>query len=183
MLHLQGRTLALRPFDAEQIHDRYLAWLSDPVINAHSRRAAAAPVSEQDAKKYLEGLAPDEVVLGIHLPDIGHVGNVKFGPIDHDNSRADISILIGEASVWGRGVGKEAVYLVTRHLFEDRGLNRVDAGSSNPAFLKMVADLGWAVEGVLRQRVRFADGFRDHTLVAMLRDEFRRRPDLEPLQN
>ncbi len=183
MLQLEGRTLALRSFDARQIHDRYLAWLSDPVINAHSRRTAGKPISAREAKAYLEALGPDETVLGIHLSDLGHVGNVKFGPIDRDNSRADISILVGESSVWGRGVGKEAVYLVTKHLFDDHGLNRVDAGSSNPAFLKLVADLGWQVEGVLRQRARFDDGFRDHTLVALLREEFRRRPDLEPNEN
>lgn len=176
---LVGRHVDLRPFDAGQIHDRYVAWLNDPSVNEYSRRAGGRRIDAAEARRYLEGLGRDEVVLAIHHREHGHVGNVKYGPVDRDNRRADISILVGEPAVWSRGVGAEAVYLVTRHLFEEVGLNRVDAGSSNPAFLRMVRKLGWTVEGVLRQRIRTAEGYRDHTLVAQLAEEFERRPEFE----
>lgn len=177
-----GRSIELRPFGPEQIHDRYLGWLNDPEVNAYSQRGGGRQIGAAEAKRYLQGLADDEVILGIHHPEHGHVGNVKYGPVDWTNRRADISILIGEPAVWGQGVGAEAVYLVTRYLFEDLKLNRVDAGSNNPAFLRMVDKLGWKVEGVLRQRVATPDGYRDHTLVAQLAEEFERRPEFEPAE-
>jgi RimJ/RimL family protein N-acetyltransferase len=158
------------------VNERYLAWLSDPVVNAHSRRAGTS-TSAMEAKLYLASLGPDEAVLGIHHRALGHVGNVKYGPIDRANDRADISILIGARDAWGKGVGREAVYLVTRHLFETEGLNRVDAGSGNPAFVRMVQSLGWRVEGVQRERVRVGDRHLDWTLLAQLRREFVLRPE------
>ncbi len=176
---IAGSSVKLRKFDASQIHDRYIAWLNDPVVNKLSRRGFAAPVSTEDAKSYLEGLSADEIVLGIYEGQIGHVGNLKYGPVDWVNSRADISILIGEPAMWGSGVGKQAVYLVTRFLFDELGLNKVDAGSNNPAFLRLVENLGWSVEGVLRQRIRIADGYSDNTLVGLLSTEFERRPAFE----
>ena len=101
-------------------------------------------------RQYLNGLRADEVVLGIHHREHGHVGNIKYGPIDWDNRSADISIMIGEPAVWGQGVGAEAVYLVNKYLFEECGLQRIDAGTRNPAFVALVKKLGWTVEGVLQ---------------------------------
>lgn len=178
-LILRGCRLTLTPFLPEQVHDRYLSWLSDPEVNRYSQRRNAGTVSAQSAQDYLSSLKTDEAVLAVHCPEHGHVGNVKYGPIDRLNRRADISILMGERQVWGRGYGTEAIYLVSRHLFETENLNRVDAGSTNPAFLRAVAKLGWRTEGVLRQRVWLGDHFVDWTLVAQLQSEFTRRPEWE----
>jgi len=170
-LTLEGANIVLRELGPDDVTARYVGWLNDPVVNASSSRLGTT-ASEADCRDYLSSLAVDEVVLGISAPDAGHVGNVKFGPIDRRDSRADISILIGERNVWGRGIGREAVYLVTRHLFGEENLNRVDAGSGNPAFIRMVQGLGWQIEGVLRERVRIGDRLLDWTLVAQLRREF-----------
>jgi RimJ/RimL family protein N-acetyltransferase len=72
------------------------------------------------------------------------------------------------------------MYLVTRHLFEDRALNRVDAGSANPAFIRMVRKLGWRQEGVLLQRANIGGCLLDWTLVAQLAAEFKHRSEFEP---
>jgi RimJ/RimL family protein N-acetyltransferase len=176
---LVGRSIVMRRFDSSQIHDRYIGWLNDPVVNAHSRRLGLPAVGEHEARGYLEGLVGDEIVLAIHHPDHGHVGNLKYGPVDWPNQRSDISILIGERAVWGKGLGAEAMYLATAFLFRDLGLNRVDAGSNNPAFLAMVSKLGWRVEGVLQQWIRIGDRFADHTLVALLKQQFETRPEFE----
>lgn len=178
---LRGRRVRLEPFGPELISERYLGWLNDPEVNRYSRRALMDPITEEDARAYLASLAPGEQVLAIHASGWGHVGNVKFGPVDLANSRCDVSILVGERAVWGWGIGAEAVYLVCRHLFEERGLNRVDAGSANPAFLRLVEKLGWRIEGVQRERVRDGSGaFLDFTLVAQLAADFRRLPQYEP---
>ncbi len=178
-LVLRGRDVVLRRFTTDDITPRYLSWLSDPETNEHSQRHGQAPTSAESARHYLSNLSPEEMILAIELESEGHVGNIKFGPVDRRNSRSDISILIGEKAVWGRGVGKRAVYLVSRFLFEEVALHRLDAGSGNPAFIAMVERLGWCREGVLRQRVRIGERLVDWVLLAQLREEFRRRPELE----
>jgi [ribosomal protein S5]-alanine N-acetyltransferase len=174
---LRGTNISLREFCEADISDRYLGWLTDPEVNEYSQRRHARPVLRADALAYLHSLRQDEIILAIVDDRAGHVGNIKYGPVDWINRRADISILIGERSVWGKGVGAEAVQLVTKFLFDEMDIHRVEAGSNNPAFLRLVEKLGWRIEGVLRDRIRMPEGFRDHTLVALLRaaDELRKR--------
>lgn len=168
---LLGRRVTLVPFGADRITDRYVAWLNDPEVNAYSRRKGVHTTAA-DASRYLSSLQDDEHVLAILVGD-EHVGNVKYGPVDWRNACADISILVGDRAIWGQGIGAEAVYLVSRHLLTDVGLNRVHADSSNPAFLRLVDRLGWRIEGVLRERVRLGDRFFDDTVVSLLAREFR----------
>ncbi len=176
---LFGSIVTLRIFDTDQIHEKYIDWLNDPIVNRFSQRGRGRPTGKKDAENYLSNLKADEVVLGIYVEPHGHVGNVKYGPIDWANSLADISIMIGEPAVWGSNVGSEAVYLVSKYMFETLGLNRVEAGSNNPAFLRLVEKLGWRVEGILRQRIKTSDGFIDHTLVSQLSEEFKQLPAYE----
>lgn len=177
-LRLVGRRVTLVPFEPGLITDRYVGWLNDPEVSAYSRRKGTKTTAE-DAGRYLASLRPDEHVLAIRSGG-DHVGNVKFGPIDRHNACADISILIGERTVWGQGIGAEAVYLVSRYLLKDLGLNRVHADSVNPAFLRLVNKLGWQVEGVLRERVRLGGRFFDDTIVSLLAREFRSIGAFEP---
>ena len=170
---ISGSQVLLREFSARDISSRYLGWLSDPIVNKYSRRSMnLEPVTKASAEAYLESLGADERILAIEMPQHGHVGNVKYGPIDRANRRADISILIGEQSTWGKGVGAEAVYLVSRYLFQDEEVNRIEAGSANPAFIALVSKLGWKTEGCLRQYVQLTDGFYDWTLLSLLKSEF-----------
>lgn len=168
---LIGRRVTLVPFGPDRITDRYVAWLNDPEVNAYSRRKGVHTTAA-DAGRYLSSLRDDEHVLAI-LVGGEHVGNVKYGPVDWQNACADISILVGERAIWGQGIGAETVYLVSRHLLTDVGLNRVHADSFNPAFLRLVDRLGWRIEGVLRERVRLGDHFFDDTVVSLLAREFR----------
>ena len=170
---LVGRTLRLAPFTAEHISTAYLAWLSDPEVNRYSRRVTQGPVSRTDAKDYMTGLAPDEIVLIICHAEHGHVGNIKYGPVDWSDKSADISILIGERKCWGQGIGSEAIYLVSRYLFGEMGLIRVHAGTCNPAFIRTVEKLGWRIEDVKLAHVRIGEQRMDYTLLAQERREFR----------
>jgi len=179
---LKGPRVTLREFGPGDVSSRYLSWLNNPIVNALSRRAETTTSADQ-ARAYLGALDVDECVLAIEVSDHGHVGNIKYGPIDRKNKRADLSIIIGEPTIWGQGVGREATYLTARYLFEIERLNRIDAGSANPAFLRMVEGLGWKVEGILRERVNISGRFLDWTVVAQLRHEFRFIDRYEPLKS
>ena len=177
-IRLTGSRVTLVPFTPDHLSQRYLDWLNDPEVNAYSRRNGMRSTID-DAHRYMASLRPDEIVLAILVRD-RHVGNVKLGPVDWENACADISILVGERDVWGKGVGTEAVYLVGKHLLKEIGLNRVYADSRNPAFLRLVEKLGWRVVGVQRERLRVEGRFHDNTLVSLLAREFRTIAAFEP---
>lgn len=177
-VRIVGAQVTLVPFGPAHMTERYVAWLNDPEVNAFSQRRGVSSTLD-DARRYMASLRPDEIVLAITVGD-RHVGNVKLGPVDWRNACADISILIGERDVWSRGVGAEAVYLVSRYLLKEVGLNRVHADSRNPAFIKLAEKLGWRVEGVQRERLRVDGRFCDNTLVSLLAREFRPVAAFEP---
>lgn len=177
---LTGRSLLLRTFTVSDITEGYLRWLSDPIVNEHSQRAnLATPITREEASNYLATRSPGEIILSIIHRQMGHVGNIKFGPIDWPNSKCDISILIGERSAWGRGIGREAVYLVTKYCFQSLGLNRVEAGTRNPAFIHLAQSIGWTVEGRARQRLKSKGIFWDHFTLGQLAHEFKEHVELE----
>ena len=173
MKTLPGARLTLVPFGQSHITARYLAWLSDDEVNRYSRRFSGSPITADEAQDWLESLAADEHVFAIEAPEFGHIGNIKYGPVNQANLAADLSIVIGDVASWGKGFGAEATYLVSRHLFLDRGLNRLSAASINPAFIRMAENLGWRREGVQREEARVDGIFHDSILLSMLRRDFR----------
>lgn len=176
-MFLKSRRLELNPLTEREFTPRYLAWLNDPEVNRYSRRRLFP--STPDAMGAYG--ADNTVLLGIFLKDGGrHVGNISLGPINWPNRWADIRILLGDRSVWGEGIGTEAIYTLTRHGFRTMGLNRIEAASANPAFNRVVVDkLGWAEEGVRRQAFFLDGSFVDVTLTAQLASEFQTREEFE----
>jgi aminoglycoside 6'-N-acetyltransferase len=74
----------------------------------------------------------------------------------------------------GRGAGTEAVWLLARFLFEQRGHHRItiDPAASNAAAIRCYTKVGFRPVGVMRQYERGGDGtFHDGLLMDLLRDE------------
>ena len=73
--------------------------------------------------------------------------------------------------------------MVTKHLFHMLHLNRVEAGSTNPAFAQMVeGNLGWKTEGELRERFFLDGNYINYFWFSILRSEFQRIEEFEPLR-
>jgi aminoglycoside 6'-N-acetyltransferase len=75
----------------------------------------------------------------------------------------------------GRGLGPEAIRVVARHLFEDRGHHRlvIDPNADNARAIHVYEKVGFRRVGVLREYERDAAGQRwtDGLLMDLLRDE------------
>ena len=176
-IELTGASLVCRTFRPEDIHPAYLAWLNDPEVNRYSRRRYVRSTAA-DALNFLQGLSPDEQVLAIHLREDGrHIGNIQFGPVDWLCRLAEIRILIGDKEAWGGGYGTEAIGLVTKYLFEELKLHRVEANSCNPAFIRCTEKLGWTVEGRLRERFMLDGEFVDYYWMSILEEDFKAAND------
>ena len=116
MFALNG--IALRPLEFDDMDSLY-AWMSNiefglwggwtPVIEAPLSRDAFRPIFEQ----HLAQAKEDQVMLGIEF-EKRLVGLVQLTRIDHRMRRASIGIGIGEMNIWGQGIGKTTLRILTR---------------------------------------------------------------------
>jgi aminoglycoside 6'-N-acetyltransferase len=86
---------------------------------------------------------------------------------------AGIDIFLGH-SYQGRGVGPEAIGLLARFLFEQRGHHRItiDPAAANQRAIRCYRKVGFRPVGVMRQYERGNDGhFHDGLLMDLLRDD------------
>ncbi|MBT4445667.1 GNAT family N-acetyltransferase [archaeon] len=179
---LPGKRIYLRPQLVSDINQDYLSWLNDPEVNLFSGRRLF-PTSEIEAKKYLSNLKSNEAVLAICTNSGKHIGNIKFGPVKWIHRSAEISIIIGDRTEWNKGYAKEAIYLLSKHLFNTLGLNRVEAGTVNPAFQKSVEKIGWKQEGILKEAFFFNNSYKDVIKLSILKSEFQQIPIFEKNEN
>lgn len=147
--------LNLRPLDARDASPVYLAWLRDPEINhfLESRHFPPADLSALADVVAAFDADPASLLFGAFLREGGtHIGNVKLGPIDPRNGRADLGFLIGDRARWGQGYASEAIAAVRDAGIRDLGLRKVTAGcyAANGASARALEKAGFAREAVLR---------------------------------
>lgn len=127
---------------------------------------------------------PDE--LAHELPDVDAVGYtvlfdgvvigyVQYGEIDDPMYRhAGIDLFL-DPSAHGRGLGRDTVRAVARHLLVDRGHHRlvIDPAATNAAAIRCYTAVGFKPVGVMRRYERGPDGtFHDGVLLDLLADDF-----------
>jgi aminoglycoside 6'-N-acetyltransferase len=164
---LVGRQVRLRPGrpgDASQLH----AILAEPSVSRWFGEPDPVTVIEDD----LCG-SGSSVLLVV---EVG--GQVAGGIQYHEEAdpmyrHAGIDIYLG-SHFQGRGAGREAVALLARYLFEQRGHHRItiDPAAANAQAIRSYTKVGFRPVGVMRQYERGGDGrFHDGLLMDLLRDE------------
>src|ERR1700761_7082422 len=104
----------------------------------------------------------------------GVAGGIQYSEENEPMYRhAGIDIYLG-TRFQGQGAGTEAVALLARYLFEERGHHRIiiDPAAHNERAIRSYAKVGFRPVGVMRQYERGPDGqFHDGLLMDLLRDE------------
>ena len=155
-LVLKGKTIYLRPVRLVDVTPRYQGWLGDPAVNQFLD-SRLHPPSLEDIEAFVRGIiaSPDEAFFAIRLNDSDeHVGNVRLESVHLDYKRANVGILIGEKSCWGKGIATEAISLVAQYAFERRGLLKLNAACfvANRGSARVFEKAGFQREGILRDQ-------------------------------
>ncbi len=157
---LNGDTIRLEGLSLKHVSQRYTDWFNDKEVCRDNRHGQGDNTLEKTAR-YVEEVdrSGDKAVFAIiNMADGRHVGNISLS-ISWENNSGEISIIIGEKDVWGRGIGLEAYRLVTEYAFETLGLNRVFSGmtSRNKAMIRVAEKNGMLFEGI-EKKVFLKDG-------------------------
>ena len=158
----------------EHVGPNYHAWLNDAHVmqflearfRTHSLEEIRSYVSEMNVSK-------TDHIWRI-LFDGRHVGNIKLAGITPRHRRANLALLIGDRSMWGRGVGTQAIRLATAESFKKYDLYKIYAGfyAVNVASIRAFEKAGYVIEGTLRGN-RCLDGrMVDEVLMACFRTTF-----------
>jgi len=119
-MKIEGRRIYLKTLTRKNATKEYCGWLNSPKVNQYleTRKATIAGL-----KKYIEekNRNPNCLFLGIFFKENQkpcarnfvsvwgrHIGNIKLEPIDFEDRKATIGILIGNKDYWGRGIATEA---------------------------------------------------------------------------
>jgi len=94
--------------------------------------------------------------------------------MDLVNGNAEISIMIRDNQYWGKGLGSEAILLLSDFAFSERGFNRIWTLilENNIASRRMFEKCGYKTEGVLRQSIYKNGKFQNQVIMSILQEDF-----------
>lgn len=138
-------------------------WLADP----QGRHFLLSPMSGEVLNLSALLNQSQNVIGMITLPDGTPIGCLAFLNVNHHQGRAELRKLIGEREMRGRGLAKQATALWIRYAAEGLALRKICLYTlgSNIRNIQLNEDLGFEVEGILRNEV-VVDG-RPHDVVRM----------------
>ena len=173
--------LVLRPLAAPDA-GALLALFSDPEV---MRYWSCAPwTGVKQAHDYIAGARKDlasgaMLRLGVELGATGDlIGQIALHHFDQQNRRCDVGYALSRAH-WGRGYLGEAMTAMLEHGFEALELNRVEADVDprNTASARLLERIGFAREGLLRERWIVAGEVCDTAFYGLLKSDWEaRRP-------
>lgn len=176
-LTLQGARVSLEPFASDHLHDpAYLSWLRDyEVMKTIGRPEYYDQVTFEEVAEYVQRITESDVDEFFAIRYEGaFVGTAKAGHIDREAGIADIGVMVGDRSVWRRGVASDALAVLCSHMFGAGGMRKLTCRvmANNPAMLRVFEKLGFQQEGLLRRHIPFEGRFVDLTICGCFADEF-----------
>jgi [ribosomal protein S5]-alanine N-acetyltransferase len=146
---LKSPRLELRPFQPADITPAYIGWLNDPRVVRFSNQRFKTH-DRVSCEAYLQSFQDSEdLFLSIRLAGRDSALGTMTAYRNAHHGTADVGIMLGDASAWGKGIGLEAWQLLTDWLLGEGGTRKVTAGTlaCNPGMIRIAAKSGMALEG------------------------------------
>lgn len=167
---LTGKNVALRPFDRKHLA-RMREWANGAEVA--SLLDCWRPLGDAEHEQWFASLqnSRDVVLFALEAGD-EHVGNIWLWGIDWRHHKAEVRVLIGSHGHHGKGLGSEAIDLVSRYGFGRLNLHRLYAHvpGINPQARRAFEKAGYEAEGLLRADRWVGDRYADVHLLGRLRD-------------
>jgi ribosomal-protein-alanine N-acetyltransferase len=171
---IQGKRVRLRPPTTEDAAVT-ISWFEDLEVTRFM--LLRHPPSIDSEKEWLDRMArSQDDVIWIVEHEGRAVGTTAIHMIDWRNGFGTTGTVIGDKSVWGKGIGGEVMQLRTRYAFTQLPLRKLKAAylDGNKASARAQAAAGYREVG--RHRAdRFIDGkWVDEIITEVLRDDWKK---------
>ena len=186
---LRGERVTLRPMAMDDLPG-LVRWGSEAEFRWQQWGMRPGRFAESDARSWIEHMSQDGKSGCWAIEHAGRpVGFANFRDLKRRSrtglsrsgaDSAEIGIGIGEPALWGKHLGREALALEVRYLFDELGLHRLGLSvvSHNDRAIWMYKSLGFVVEGVERDGIGRDDVFLDDVKMGLVRGT--PRPDFDP---
>lgn len=163
---LETDRLILKPLNRYFLSKDYVNWLNDEEVNRYLESGGDYTLEKLD--DYLEEVERNpKYFWAIILKETNkHIGNIKIDPIDLNHLFGEYGIMIGDRTVWGKGIGFEATSSVIDFCFNILCLEKINLGlhRSNIKALRLYKKLGFknSLNNKLEEKSKkyFQDSFR-----------------------
>ncbi|MBM7610255.1 RimJ/RimL family protein N-acetyltransferase [Lysinibacillus composti] len=145
----------------EEIRD---VLISDFISESQTRQWLSKNAHNNTRRDFFIFLKEDEKPIGFS----------SLKNIDYINSKAEMTLCIGDKEVRGRGLAKEARGLMLDYAFLELGLNKLYTHNwvKNKPIINLNQKMGFKIEGTLRQNKFFKGEFRDFVVMGLLKSEW-----------
>jgi RimJ/RimL family protein N-acetyltransferase len=173
IVKLSGDRIYLKLLNPRDVSTAYAEWMNDSEVTQFLE-SRWKKYTIKEIKDYVLKMnsSKDNYLFGIFLKDSKqHFGNIKIGAINPIHRFADVGLLIGNKSLWGKGYATEAIKLVTKYVFKELKLNKLFAGiySNNIASYKAFMKAGYKEAGRLKKHYFCSGKFVDKIIVEKIK--------------
>ena len=179
---LEGKTVGLRPLettDAWLLHK----WFNDQrVLEDLGAEHLYFAVSLEEEGVVVQHMVNDECAVWFIVQTLNEkepIGIIGLANLDRKIASAEIRIVIGEPSYWGKGIGAEAIDILLEHAFVVRNLHRIwlRVATYNERAISCYKRCGFTMEGRARHDHFHNGEWQDAFHMSILEDEYRRHKD------
>lgn len=177
---LETPRLVLRRFDLEDAQAMFDNWASDPEVTKYLTWPTYENVDTANLiiGDWMSHYPEDSFYLWAIVPkdnDDKPIGSIS---VVHHNDKvesAEIGYCIGRVW-WHQGIMSEALGAVIVYLFEEVGMNRIEArhDPNNPHSGGVMRKCGMQYEGTSRQCDRNNQGLCDTSIYAILKEDYKK---------
>ena len=110
---LEGKNVRLRPLRAEDIDD-IMTWINDPEVT-RTLLVGRYPMTREAEQEWIESRfkpSSTEVLFVIETKAGDYLGGCSLFKIEPVEHHAELGIVIGRKSEWGKGYAREAMELL-----------------------------------------------------------------------
>jgi len=153
-------TVKIVNFSKKHLTQQYVDWLNDFDVVRYSEQRHYQHTLNTCNEYFKIQNSSLNYFLAIELNNLSkkHVGNIGVD-VDPYNNKADVSIIIGDKSVWGTGVGSRAWSLVIDILIKQLGFRLITAGTmeTNMSMIKLMKRSNMTIDAILPNRFVYED--------------------------
>jgi RimJ/RimL family protein N-acetyltransferase len=173
---IRGERVFLRAGERSDV-ENFVRWLNDSETSSFlsMRSPMSVAMEEQWFTRMLEQQGKDAYHFVMCRIDDGQpFGTIGLFGIDYVNGHAGIGIAIGEKSLWGQGLGTDAMNALLDFGFGQLRLERLwlEVYDYNARARRSYEKSGFVLEGTERRAIFKHGQYHDVHLMSILRDEW-----------
>ncbi len=178
-MQFESSRIRLRPYRIEDLQIIH-SWRSDPELRFMTMMHPFPVTLEQDRDwlmKRLNDFSSQSVSYAIELKETNIlVGYIQLKEINLLHKHAFLGILIGSVEHRQKGMGKEAVLLITKFGFDMLGLRKIslEVLKNNSNAIKLYENLGFLKEGTFLKQFYFNGNSHDVLRMALFNNDVKK---------